>query len=482
MGYEKPSVLVAPNTKYDANKMREAIAAWIMGTEQPFNIVEDELFVCMIKTANPLFDKVSRVTTKTDCIKLYMHEKKKLKALTNTISTISLTIDCWKSSHQRIEYMVITGHFIDYKWRLHRCVLNFVHVPPPRTGLDIANRIYSCLQDWGIEDKVFSISVDNESYNDRVVETLKRNFSLVRKLPCKGKLLHVRCCAHILNICVKDGLSKINHVIEEVREAVKYINYSEARRQTFSNVVHQLKVRDRKLLIDVPTRWNSTYDMLSLALKFKDVFPSYSEYEPKFQHLPTNQDWQNVTSVCEILKVFKVCTNIISGSHYPTANLYLIEVYKVKQVLDKGAMSEDLLFVQKWLIGMSYNILYTEGQATKNIKEVEDTLEDMYKDYLEMHNALIKEASINGIKTTKGSNWVSEHASNGSGWEEYEKYIKEVDLQKPQVSELKMYYDEGLYIMQGGMDSLNVLEWWNIHKLKFLVLSKMAMDVLAIPI
>ncbi|XP_071718389.1 zinc finger BED domain-containing protein RICESLEEPER 2-like [Rutidosis leptorrhynchoides] len=137
---------------------------------------------------------------------------------------------------------------------------------------------------------------------------------------------------------------------------------------------------------------------------------------------------------------------------------------------------------KKWLIGMSYNILYTEDQAAKNIKEVEDALEDMYKDYLEMQNALIKEASINGIKTTKGSNWVSEHASNGSGWEEYEKYIKEVDLQKPQVSELKMYYDEGLYIMQGGMDSFNVLEWWNIHKLKFSVLSKMAIDVLAIPI
>ncbi|XP_071721474.1 zinc finger BED domain-containing protein RICESLEEPER 2-like [Rutidosis leptorrhynchoides] len=161
--------------------------------------------------------------------------------------------------------------------------------------------------------------------------------------------------------------------------------------------------------------------------------------------------------------------DIDGRSYYPTANLYLIEVYKVKQVLDNGANSEDqfvrdmvksmkvkfdkywgechLLMAiasvldprfKKWLIGMSYHKLYTPDQAVKNIKEVEDALEDMYKEYLETHDALIKEAATNGIRCTKGSNRFSEDTSNGSGWEEYEKYIKEVDLQKPQVSELKI--------------------------------------------
>ena len=46
-------------------------------------------------------------------------------------------------------------------------------------------------------------------------------------------------------------------------------------------------------------------------------------------------------SVCDLLKVFKVCKNIISDSDYPTANLYLIEVFKVKQTLDKGVLSEN---------------------------------------------------------------------------------------------------------------------------------------------
>nr|KAJ0218768.1 hypothetical protein LSAT_V11C300151260 [Lactuca sativa] len=323
--------LIGPDTKYDENKMREAIANWILSTEQPFATVEDVMFVKMMKTTTPLFEKLSRVTITSDCFKVYEHEKKRLKALTKAASKISLTTDCWKSSHQKIEYMVITAHFVDHNWRLQKRVLSFVHVPTPRTAVDIADGIYKCLQEWEIKDKIFTISVDNAAYNDKALRRLKETFSRVRKLSCGGRLFHIRCCAHILNLLVKDGLAIIDHIIGDVREGIKYINNSEGRRLNFSKAAHQMQIRDWKLMLDVPTRWNSTYDMLCMALKFKDAFPRYAEYEPHFHHLPTDEDWENVQSVCEILKV---CTNIISGSDYPTANLYLIEVFRVKQTLD----------------------------------------------------------------------------------------------------------------------------------------------------
>ncbi|KAL4569983.1 hypothetical protein LXL04_025632 [Taraxacum kok-saghyz] len=280
--------LISPNGKYDANKMREATANWILSTEHPFTTVEDDMFVKMMRISNPMYERVSRVTAKEDCFNVYNHEKKKLKALTKAASKICLTTDCWKSTHQKIEYMVVTGHFIDQNWRLQKRVLSFVHVPPPRTGIDIADGIYKCLQEWEIEHKIFTISVDNVAYNDRALRNLKETFSRVKKLSCGGRLFHIRCCAHILNLLVKDGLAKIEHIIEDVREGIKY-----------------------------------------------------AEYEPHFRHLPTDEDWANVESVCEILKVFKVCTNIISGSDYPTANLYLIEVFRVKQTLDKCSLSEN---------------------------------------------------------------------------------------------------------------------------------------------
>jgi len=40
--------------------------------------------------------------------------------------------------------------------------------------------------------------------------------------------------------------------------------------------------------------------------------------------------------------VFNIATNVISGSDYPTANLYLAEVWMVKQVLDNASKDRDL--------------------------------------------------------------------------------------------------------------------------------------------
>jgi hypothetical protein len=38
----------------------------------------------------------------------------------------------------------------------------------------------------------------------------------------KGKWLHMRCCAHILNLIVKDGLTVIETAVAHIRDSVAY--------------------------------------------------------------------------------------------------------------------------------------------------------------------------------------------------------------------------------------------------------------------
>ena len=75
--------------------------------------------------------------------------------------------------------------------------------------------------------------------------------------------------------------------------------------------------------------------MLSAAIKFKEVFPRFRDWEPHYECCLKVEDWEKVEKICEILEVFNSITKIISGSDYPIANLILNEVYHVKVLLDK---------------------------------------------------------------------------------------------------------------------------------------------------
>lgn len=404
--------------KFDMEKMKESMAHWIMMHEHPFSIVEDEGFNLMQKRGMPDWRAISRVTARNHCVNVYEMEKKKLKALLKNVNKISLTTDCWKSKNQKIEYMVITGHWIDQNWHLQKRILNFVHIPPPRRGLEIANSIWRCLEEWGIDSKVHTISVDNASANDTAIDNLKVYIRNKKKLLCEGKLFHVRCCAHILNLIAQDGLSQIKEIIDIIRDSVEYVRRSDARLKVFSEIVKQLNLPDRKLIDDCRTRWNSTYEMLAAAIKFKDVFPRFADREPHFDICPTDEDWTKVQKVCSVLEVFWVATHIISGSEYPTSNLFLNEVSRVKVVLDKKALDSDDYFIMDMVGRMKMKFdkywgsskllmsiaavldprckmralqfcfpkLYSPLQVEREIAHVRQKLYELYSEYVAQHN------------------------------------------------------------------------------------------------
>ncbi|TYI22722.1 hypothetical protein ES332_A06G122500v1 [Gossypium tomentosum] len=190
-------------------------------------------------TESPHYVRISRAIAKDDCWTSYEVEKKRLNGLLKIVDRISITADIWKSG-QKIQYVVLTTHFVDSDWNLQKRLLNFVDVPPLHSGVFVYDALYKCLQDWGIEGKVSSISVDNASYNYAVVRMLKYILSFHKRLPLNEKLFHVCCCAHILNLLVHNGLSEIEDVIDNVRESVKQITTSTIRLTMFNYIVKQL--------------------------------------------------------------------------------------------------------------------------------------------------------------------------------------------------------------------------------------------------
>ena len=103
---------------------------------------------------------------------LYLDEKNKLRnIILGTRPRICYTTDTW-TSVQNMNYMFVTGHFIDSNFVLHKRILGFHKVTDHR-GITIVTELEECGHEWGI-DKVLAITVDNASSNNVAIYHFKR--------------------------------------------------------------------------------------------------------------------------------------------------------------------------------------------------------------------------------------------------------------------------------------------------------------------
>ena len=126
--------------------------------------------------------------------------------------------------------------------------------------------------------------------NDAIISILKDRLAL-KALPLRGKFFHMRYCAHILNVVVKDGLEVIESSIEKVRDSVAYWRATPQMEETFREVCDSMSVPyPKKLKSDCKTRWNSTFLMLQTTLLYREMFPKLAPRESNYKSLPTNEE------------------------------------------------------------------------------------------------------------------------------------------------------------------------------------------------
>jgi hypothetical protein len=82
--------------KYNATKIRVAIIKMIIVDELPFRFVESEGFQDFMKIVEPKFLIPSRYTVMKDCVKLFMSNNEKLRAMFLKMGAqFCLTTDTW---------------------------------------------------------------------------------------------------------------------------------------------------------------------------------------------------------------------------------------------------------------------------------------------------------------------------------------------------------------------------------------------------
>ncbi|KAF2301834.1 hypothetical protein GH714_029736 [Hevea brasiliensis] len=197
---------------------------------------------------------------------------------------------------------------------LHNHIEKFVYAPTPHTEEELVRHLMDSFTKWNIETKISTITVDNCSTNDGLIFIVLEK--LYGDLLCDGTILHMRCCAHILNLIVKDGLSTIEHSLARIRDSVAFWSATPQKVEKFEEVAKQLKLSyGKKSSLDCKTRWNSTYLMLQTAIQYKDVFPRLRIREKHYTNVPTELDWELANKVAEILQHFMPSLNCFLGEN-----------------------------------------------------------------------------------------------------------------------------------------------------------------------
>jgi len=79
-----------------------------------------------------------------------------------------------------------------------------------------------------------------------------------------------RCFAHVVNLAVQAALKELKSEIDKIRNLIIKSRSSSQRRKKFSEI-SELNGINLLPILDVPTRWNSTYEMIKRALDLQVV-------------------------------------------------------------------------------------------------------------------------------------------------------------------------------------------------------------------
>ncbi|CAL9768517.1 unnamed protein product [Musa acuminata subsp. burmannicoides] len=494
---------------FDQDQSYVNLARMIIVHEYPLDMVEHPAFVAFVQSLQPQFKMVDVSTIEGEVLSLYQKEKQNLVQAFATIpGRISLTIGLWTTS-QTLGYICLTGQFIDSDWKLHRRMLSFMMVSSPHSENALSEAIGVSLSDWNMKSKLFTITLDNNcSSHDIYSANLRDHLSNKNMLMLKGQLFVVRCYANILNVIAEDVIASIHGIIYNIRESIKFVKASPAREEKFAEIALQLEILSTKALsLDVTTQWNTTYLMLVAALEYKRAFNFLETCDDNYNEAPSADDWMKVEVVCTYLKLLYDSANVVMATADPTANIFFHEAWKVLVELNSATLSEDTMvsgiakemhekFDKYWkdcslilaiavvmdprfkikLVEFSFSKVYGADSA-RYVKLVDDSIHELYLEYvaqpLPLTPAYVDQGEANHI------NGNDSNVPTVDGLQDFDMYLSELSVNHPSKPEIDQYLEESLV---PRIQDFDILNWWKLNYLKYPTLSKMARDILAIPV
>ena len=497
-----------PRNSPKALAITKAIAYYIIDDYLPLSTMESKPFRELLKTIEQRYQPMSRkYLGETLLPKMYNELSEMLKAELRKTTDVALTHDMWTSINQEA-FGTMTAHYVTEEWELRSVVLQTRKTDEQHTGENIASDLKLALAEWNLDHVVPYIITDNARNESKAISILKWN--------------HFSCLGHNINLAVRAALDlpRVKTVVARGRNQVTFYHNSPLATTTLFKKQEEMlpeSARKHKLIQDVVTRWNSTFDMIERLLEQTAALHA-AAYDPVLKRsadkLKRNLFDHSEQSIAEqlvkILKPLKDATELLSQDEKPTMPAILPTLIKINRVLEE--QDDDLLVIKDMKKKMIKNLgTRNQGELAMKTMRLASILDPRFKELrflspddktlikdLLVAEAIKKEAESENdtgsvaateevaIKKEPGSSPVAKKIKeepSSFDWLEDVVYVKteepkEAIALSPEY--IKVEVDRYLSEPSAALKD-NPLMWWKFREPSYPTLAKLARKYLAIP-
>ncbi|XVF29445.1 hypothetical protein REPUB_Repub15cG0121700 [Reevesia pubescens] len=438
----------------------------------PFNAPNSTSYNGVLETIvceQPMFEFQPQPTILNDIHRIYGEEKKKLQR----------------------HFDQLASHFIDDDWELKMKILAFKNLENIYDTGALSGIIGRSVSEWNMGKKVCSITVDNSSLNDDIVQQIKES------------CFRDQCSflsSHCFTSCtlVQDGLHEIDDILLKMRKSIEYVSEIPHGKLKFEEALKKVKLQGGKSRDDLPLRLDSDFGILGTALELREIFCQLEEIDGNFKVNPSREEWDMALALHSCLKGFEGTDQSL------TANVYfpnLCNIYKKFLQLEKSNYPFASLMKRKFdnywslcnlvftvavvldpqlkfkFVEFSYFQIYGCDSKMK-LNRLHKVLVDVYDEYANELRNLTTSASAFGEFSCSTN---THNAASDCILDSFSRYISASNFKEAASwqSELDCYLDEDLLPRDGAL--FDILGWWRVNSSRFPTLGRMAHDILAIP-
>ncbi|KAK2578599.1 hypothetical protein KPH14_012218 [Odynerus spinipes] len=305
--------------QYDANSQRKlqidkVLIEMIALDYQPFTIVKDIGFRKLINLLDLRYVLVSTYTLSGKLLEnCYQEVHQKLKNDLADTKYVAITTDSWTSCVSE-SYLTVTCHYINKNLELKSGVLStkLLANGVNHTAENIAESLATIFTEWNIGEKVTCIVTDNASNMIKTCGLLKKR--------------HLPCYAHTLNLVVQENFDCIKTAIKKCKDIVTFIKTSNVAMEIFKKEIEvedSTTYKQYKLIQEVPTRWNSAFNMIERILKTNETINRTLLKVRKAPQPFSVDELSILNDSVKVLKCFEEATKKVSGNNYVTISLVI---------------------------------------------------------------------------------------------------------------------------------------------------------------